>query len=65
MRRERDAAKADTEKPGEEAVDWAFWGRVVQDYEEVARSKPKDLSRAIQRGIPPVIRWVTGPAYGH
>lgn len=37
-------------------VDWAFWGSVVQDYEEVARTRPKDLSRAIQQGIPAVIR---------
>jgi hypothetical protein len=37
-------------------IDWAFWGAVVQDYEEVAVSRPKDLSKAIQNGIPPVIR---------
>ncbi|KAL1405949.1 GTPase-activating protein [Vanrija albida] len=43
----------DTSAPN---VDWVFWGAVVQDYEEVARTRPKDLSRAIQQGIPPVIR---------
>jgi hypothetical protein len=37
-------------------IDWSFWGAVVQDYEEVAVSRPKDLSKAIQNGIPPVIR---------
>lgn len=37
-------------------VDWEFWGAVVNDYEEVARTRSKQLSRAIQRGIPPVIR---------
>ena len=37
-------------------VDWVFWGAVVQDYEEVARERPRELSRAIQQGIPPVIR---------
>lgn len=40
----------------DENVDWTFWGAVVQDYEEVANSKPKELSRAIQQGIPSVIR---------
>lgn len=38
------------------AIDWAFWGAVVQDYEAVAVSQPKELSKAIQHGIPPVIR---------
>nr|XP_018266772.1 uncharacterized protein I303_00748 [Kwoniella dejecticola CBS 10117]OBR88930.1 hypothetical protein I303_00748 [Kwoniella dejecticola CBS 10117] len=40
----------------EETVDWNFWGSVVQDFENVARERPKDLSKAIQMGIPPVIR---------
>lgn len=38
------------------AIDWAFWGAVVQDYEAVAVAQPKELSKAIQHGIPPVIR---------
>lgn len=46
------SAAAITESP----VDWEFWGAVVNDYEEVARTRSKQLSRAIQRGIPPVIR---------
>ncbi|GHJ89164.1 hypothetical protein NliqN6_5566 [Naganishia liquefaciens] len=33
-----------------------FWGAVMSDYEEVARTRPKDLSRAIQQGIPAVVR---------
>lgn len=55
IRREHAASGAieDTSAPN---VDWVFWGAVVQDYEEVARTRPKDLSRAIQQGIPPVIR---------
>lgn len=39
-----------------EEVDWVFWGAVVQDFEEVARERPRDLSKAIQQGIPGVIR---------
>ncbi|BEI93481.1 uncharacterized protein CcaverHIS019_0511090 [Cutaneotrichosporon cavernicola] len=40
----------------DENVDWAFWGTVVQDYDTVANERPKELSRAIQQGIPAVIR---------
>ncbi|GAA5986203.1 hypothetical protein JCM10908_006454 [Rhodotorula pacifica] len=44
---------------GDDEIDWEFWGRVMSDYEEVARSQPKELSRAIQRGIPPALRGMT------
>ncbi|GAA5842082.1 hypothetical protein JCM9279_002780 [Rhodotorula babjevae] len=49
------------EHEGDEAmaIDWDFWGRVMNDYEEVARTQPRDLSRAIQRGIPPALRGMT------
>ncbi|KLT43741.1 RabGAP/TBC [Cutaneotrichosporon oleaginosum] len=40
----------------DENVDWTFWGAVVQDYDAVANERPKELSRAIQQGIPSVIR---------
>ncbi|KAL7418747.1 GTPase-activating protein [Cryptotrichosporon argae] len=53
IRRERGDEQ---EEIAEGAIDWAFWGAVVQDYEDVARTKPKELSRAIQQGIPAVIR---------
>lgn len=33
-----------------------FWGAVMSDYEEVAKTCPKHLSRAIQQGIPAVVR---------
>ena len=62
MRRERQgkavAEPGDNEEQSgvEGAIDWPFWGSVVQDYEEVARTRPKELSRAIQQGIPAVIR---------
>ncbi|GAA5876163.1 hypothetical protein JCM1840_007056 [Sporobolomyces johnsonii] len=42
-----------------EKVDWDFWGRVMSDYEEVARTQPRELSRAIQKGIPPALRGMT------
>lgn len=61
MRRERLATTESTSDMPTAAnipVDWDFWGAVVSDYEEVAMSKPKELSKAIQQGIPPVIRYV-------
>jgi hypothetical protein len=60
MRREREKRVAMEEvsedRSSEVPVDWVFWGAVVQDYEDVARTRPKELSIAIQQGIPPVIR---------
>ncbi|WWD09014.1 hypothetical protein V865_007130 [Kwoniella europaea PYCC6329] len=63
MRREREIKaltesedEDGTEEEEEEMVDWNFWGSVVQDFENVARERPKELSKAIQMGIPPVIR---------
>ncbi|GAA6024180.1 hypothetical protein JCM10207_005596 [Rhodosporidiobolus poonsookiae] len=38
------------------ATDWDFWGRVMNDYELVAREQPRELSRAIQKGIPQALR---------
>lgn len=52
----RDRAARGSGPDADDEVDWTFWGAVVQDYEEVARTRPKELSRAIQQGIPPVIR---------
>ncbi|KAJ1551915.1 GTPase-activating protein, partial [Cladochytrium tenue] len=42
-------------------VDWDFWGKVTNGYEEVARRQPRLLARRLQRGIPAAIRgsvWV-------
>lgn len=39
-----------------EEVDWDFWGRVMSNYQEVAQENPRDLSRAIQSGIPGQLR---------
>lgn len=55
---EKSASGSRTGIGSDEEVDWVFWGAVVQDFEEVARDRPRDLSRAIQQGIPGVIRSV-------
>jgi len=49
---------SDDQEPqlGPDGVDWPFWGCVMNDYEAIARSRPRDLSRAIQQGIPAVVR---------
>lgn len=49
-------AKSTSTSTDPSAVDWDFWGAVVNDYEEVARMRSRDLSKAIQKGIPAVIR---------
>ncbi|BGP18694.1 hypothetical protein JCM10213_006915 [Rhodosporidiobolus nylandii] len=51
--RRREGSEEDAE------VDWDFWGKVVGDYEGVAREQPRELSRAIQKGIPPALRGMT------
>ncbi|KAH8923763.1 RabGAP/TBC [Atractiella rhizophila] len=40
----------------EEVVDWEFWSEVVSDYEQVAKTRPKQLAQAIQSGIPSSLR---------
>jgi len=47
------------EEEEEETVDWDFWGRVMSDYEQVARTQPRELSKAIQKGIPQSLRGMT------
>ncbi|KAG8747807.1 GTPase-activating protein [Ceratobasidium sp. 414] len=43
--------------PAEEGgIDWTFWGEVMANYEEVARTQPKELAQAIENGIPPALR---------
>lgn len=37
-------------------IDWAFWGAAINNYEEVATNQPRELSRAIQQGIPSMLR---------
>ncbi len=56
IRRERERAGRGISLGTDENVDWTFWGAVVQDYDSVANERPKELSRAIQQGIPSVIR---------
>ncbi|KAI8366043.1 rab-GTPase-TBC domain-containing protein [Radiomyces spectabilis] len=41
---------------GEDEIDWEFWSKVISDFNTVAKTQPKALSRQIQRGIPPSLR---------
>ncbi|GAA5889869.1 hypothetical protein JCM16303_002402, partial [Sporobolomyces ruberrimus] len=56
---EAKANGSNDEEGGGEVVDWDFWGRVMSDYEDVARTQPRELSKAIQRGIPQSLRGMT------
>lgn len=40
----------------DEKIDWDFWGDVIANYEQVARTKSEQLASAIQKGIPPALR---------
>ncbi|KAJ2006497.1 GTPase-activating protein [Coemansia thaxteri] len=42
-------------EPSDDA-DWDFWGRLISDYDRVARAEPRRLARAVHSGIPPAIR---------
>ncbi|CAD6885326.1 unnamed protein product [Tilletia controversa] len=46
----------DEDEQDEESVDWTFWGEIMSNYAEVARTRPQELSRAIRRGIPSALR---------
>ncbi|CAI2188118.1 1667_t:CDS:2, partial [Funneliformis geosporum] len=37
-------------------IDWDFWGQIISDYETVARTQPRQLSKMIQKGIPQTLR---------
>lgn len=41
---------------GGKKIDWDFWALVLQNYEKVATDSPRELSRAIQNGIPDELR---------
>ncbi|KAG9301327.1 hypothetical protein G9A89_004079 [Geosiphon pyriformis] len=44
------------EKQVDDGIDWDFWGQIISDYETVAKSQPRQLSRMIQKGIPSALR---------
>ncbi|CAG8557164.1 3433_t:CDS:2 [Acaulospora colombiana] len=45
-----------SENANEEDIDWDFWGQIISDYETVARTQPRQLSKMIQKGIPQTLR---------
>ncbi|KAJ3100998.1 GTPase-activating protein [Physocladia obscura] len=50
-----DSPSATSADPSDE-IDWDFWGRVMSNYEEMARKQPKLLTKKLQLGIPDSIR---------
>ncbi|KAK0543573.1 GTPase-activating protein [Tilletia horrida] len=48
--------KAAGDEDSEEMVDWTFWGEIMSNYAEVARTRPQELSKAIRAGIPAALR---------
>ncbi|KAJ3179202.1 GTPase-activating protein [Irineochytrium annulatum] len=40
----------------EENIDWDFWGKVMNNYEDIARRQARLLTKKLQQGIPDAIR---------
>ncbi|KAK9451571.1 rab-GTPase-TBC domain-containing protein [Limtongia smithiae] len=38
------------------SIDWEFWGAFVADYAVTAKTRPLELSHAVQNGLPPPLR---------
>ena len=39
-----------------EEVDWDFWGKVINDYETVVKTMPRQFQYNLHKGLPPPIR---------
>lgn len=39
-------------------IDWDFWGRVVENYDELVREEPQTVQRAVADGIPKEFRGI-------
>lgn len=39
-------------------IDWEFWGRVVEDYDELVKDEPQTVQRAVADGIPKEFRGI-------
>ncbi|KAJ3113106.1 hypothetical protein HDU96_003781 [Phlyctochytrium bullatum] len=49
------ASKDEDHDPSED-IDWDFWGKVMNNYEEIARKQSRLLTKKLQQGIPDAIR---------
>ncbi|KAI0644505.1 rab-GTPase-TBC domain-containing protein [Trametes meyenii] len=54
--KQADTEGAESANGGESAVDWDFWGQVMNDYQGYAAEHPEELAKAIERGIPKALR---------
>ncbi|KAG0225699.1 GTPase-activating protein [Actinomortierella wolfii] len=44
------------EESSGEAIDWDYWGALMNDYNGVVKRNPKQLTKMIQAGVPPALR---------
>ncbi|KAJ1974691.1 GTPase-activating protein [Dimargaris verticillata] len=44
------------DEEGQPAVDWQFWGNLINDYEGTVKRHSRSVARHIQQGIPPALR---------
>jgi len=45
-----------TDTSADNAIDWAFWGTVISDYQGYTAERPEELAHAIAKGIPATLR---------
>ncbi|KAJ2709738.1 GTPase-activating protein, partial [Coemansia spiralis] len=53
---EAPSAQAQQDGAGADAVDWEFWGVLMNDYDKVSRAEPRKLARSVYVGIPGAVR---------
>ncbi|KAJ1968871.1 GTPase-activating protein [Dimargaris xerosporica] len=49
-------SSATLDEEGQPAVDWQFWGSLINDYEGTVKRHSRTVARHIQQGIPPALR---------
>lgn len=45
-----------TTQPDSDQIDWDFWGKVINDYENMIRLHPRQFTKNLHKGLPEPIR---------
>ncbi|KAJ3268433.1 GTPase-activating protein [Terramyces sp. JEL0728] len=45
-----------TDDPDKDPMDWEFWGKVINDYENIIASNPRQFRQHLRKGLPEPIR---------
>ncbi|KAI8613656.1 rab-GTPase-TBC domain-containing protein [Chytriomyces sp. MP71] len=52
----KDQTEDDSHSDPADDIDWDFWGKIINNYDDMARRQPKLLTKKLQMGIPDSIR---------